>query len=147
MWLFVGELTVVALLALRAVTTHVAESTARVALLCSAAVAIAAAVPTSTVASTHAAHAASALWAVAGNVTEAAALVALLTCGSLLSGAVLGHMAWLVAAVAHALSVAARSGVARLRAVAREMASLLAVVADWIVARRAVTRLVTGLSA
>lgn len=143
-----GLRTVVALLALGTVTAHVAEAAARVALLRASAVAIAsAATVAATVAATHAAHAARALRAVASDVAETTTLVALLAGGSLLSWAVLGQVAWLVAAVADTIGVATSGWVSRLRAVAREMARLLAVVADWVVTSRAVARLVTSLSA
>jgi len=93
------------------------KATARIALLCACSKAIATTVA-ATVAAAHASHAACTLWAVTSDVAEATTFIAFLTSGGLLRRAVFGQMAWLVAAVADAICFAARSSIARLRAVA-----------------------------
>jgi len=107
-------LAVVALLALSAVTAHVAKAAARVALLRGSAIGIA--IVAGIVVTRH--HAAGALWAVASDVAETTTLVAFLTSSGLLGWAVLGEVAWLVAAVADTVSFATRSRIARFGAFA-----------------------------
>lgn len=143
-------LTVVALLSLGAVTAHVTETTARITRgLASTSVATG----TTAVASTTAAVAASstavatALGAVAGNVTDLAALVALLARGATathLGTAVLGALARDVAG--------ATAAVARLLSLGRSaftanVALLAAVVAGWGTLGGALGSAVRGVSA
>ena len=129
-----------------------AEAAAGVALLGTLAEssAIASSVAASVAAPHATAHSASTRSAVASDVAQTAALVALLAGCSGLGGTILSHMARLIAAVAYTVSFASGAGgsrVARLWAVAREVARLLAVVAKRVVAGWTVTSLVTGFSA
>lgn len=145
--MYLVPLTVVALLALGAVTAHVTETTARVASGLTGSTVTAAATAVSTTATAIAATAvATALGAVAGNVTPLATLVALLAttsashAGSTLLGALTADVASTAAAVAGLLSL----GVLTLAA---HVALLAAVVASWGSLGRAVSSAVRRVSA
>jgi hypothetical protein len=146
-------LTVVALLALGAVTAHVTETTARVAGGL-ASTSVATGTSGTTVASTTAAVAtasstavATALGAVAGNVTDLAALVALLAAaatathlGTAVLGALARDVAGTTAAVAGLLSLGRSAFTA-------DMTLLAAVVAGWGTLGGALGSAVRGVSA
>jgi hypothetical protein len=139
-WLHHGPLTVVALLALGAVTAHVTKASAGVACglasstistLAFTSTATTAEASTATAVASSAVGAASALRAVAGNVTPLATLVALLAtawgathAGTALLGALAADVAGTTATVAGLLSLG-------VLALAAHVALLAAVVASW----------------